>query len=70
MAQKYYSQHKSSPITEEEIKEIIRSMVKEIGVQGPQDMGKVMKSVMAKVKGQADGRLVSELVKKAIANKL
>ncbi len=57
-------------LTEEEIKEIIRSMVKEIGVQGPQDMGKVMKSVMAKVKGQADGRLVSELVKKAIANKL
>jgi hypothetical protein len=57
-------------LTEEEIKEIIRSMVKEIGVQGPQDMGKVMKSVMAKVKGQADGKLVSELVKKAIANKL
>ncbi len=56
-------------LTEEEVKEIIRDTVKEIGVQGPQDMGKVMKSVMAKVKGQADGRLVSELVKKAIANK-
>ncbi len=56
-------------LTDEEVKEIIRDTVKEIGVQGPQDMGKIMKSVMAKVKGQADGRLVSELVKKAIANK-
>ncbi len=56
-------------LTEEKVKEIIRDTVKEIGVQGPQDMGKVMKSVMVKVKGQVDGRLVSELVKKAIANK-
>ncbi len=54
-------------LTEEEVKEIIRGTVKEIGVQGPQDMGKVMKSVMAKVKGQADGRLVSALVKETLS---
>jgi hypothetical protein len=55
-------------LTEKELKGIIKDAVKEVGASGPRDMGKVMKSIMPKIKGQADGKLVSELVKKALAN--
>lgn len=51
---------------EEEIKEMIREAVSETGASGPKDMGKVMKVVMAKTKGQADGKLVNSLVKEML----
>ena len=50
-------------LTEEELKVIIEDAIKEIGAGSQKDTGKVMKFVMAKVKGQVDGKLVSELVK-------
>lgn len=50
-------------VTEEELKVIIEDAIKEIGAGSQKDTGKVMKFVMAKVKGQVDGKLVSELVK-------
>lgn len=48
---------------EEEIKKIIEDAVGQLGAAGLKDMGKVMKEVSAKLAGQADGKLVSELVK-------
>ncbi|MFH1354699.1 MAG: GatB/YqeY domain-containing protein [Candidatus Omnitrophota bacterium] len=50
----------------EVVKKIIEEAVSALGAQGPQDMGKVMKEVMAKVAGQADGKLVSDLVKQRL----
>ena len=38
----------------------------ETGAAGPQDMGKVMKAVLAKTAGRADGGRVSALVKKSL----
>jgi len=55
-------------LTEEELKKIIKDVIEEVGASGPGDMGKVMKSIMTKVKGQVDGKLVSDLVKKALVN--
>ena len=55
-------------LTEGEIRGIIKEAIEEVGAGGPGDMGRVMKSVMLKIKGQADGRLVSELVKKTLEN--
>ncbi len=45
-----------------EVEKIVRETVAEIGATGPRDMGKVMKAVMPKVKGQADGKLVKDTV--------
>ncbi len=56
-------------VSEEKLALIINEVVTETGAGGPGDMGRVMKSVMARVKGQADGRLVSELVKKMLSPK-
>lgn len=38
-----------------QIDAIISEVAKEIGASSPKDMGKLMKAVMAKAKGQADG---------------
>ncbi len=45
-----------------EVEKIVREVIAEIGATGPRDMGKVMKAVMPKVKGQADGKLVKDTV--------
>lgn len=51
-------------LTAEELEEIVRQSVSEIGATSIKDMGKVMGTVMSKIKGRADGSLVSETVKK------
>jgi len=51
-----------------EIDQAVGEAVAETGATSPKDMGAVMKSVMAKLAGKnADGRAVSEAVKKRLA---
>lgn len=54
-------------MSEDDLKKIIEEAVVFCGAHGLKDMGKVMKEVTAKVAGQADGKLVSDLVKERIA---
>jgi len=54
-------------LSSEEVKKIIEEVVAAVGAQGPKDMGRVMKEVMAKVAGAADGKLVSSLVKEKLS---
>ncbi len=54
-------------LTPEELEPIIKESISEAGARGPQDMGKVMKVLMPKVKGAADGKLLSEKVKEALS---
>jgi uncharacterized protein len=44
----------------------VRAAVAETGATGPQDMGRVMKAVMPKLAGQADGTRVSAAVKRLL----
>ena len=53
-------------MSREEIEAVVRSTVTETGAQGAKDMGKVMKALMPKIGGKADGKIVSELVKAAL----
>jgi uncharacterized protein YqeY len=50
-------------LSEEEICEIVRKAVDEVGASSMKDMGKVMAVIMPKTKGKADGKLVSQIVK-------
>lgn len=45
-----------------QIAEVIRSVLDELGIDtpSPADKGKIMKALMPKVKGKADGKLVNE----------
>jgi hypothetical protein len=51
------------PLSEEEVKGLIRASITEAGATGLQDLGKVMKLVMPKVSGRSDGKRVNELVR-------
>ena len=51
------------PLSDNEVKEIVQSVIDSVNASGMQDMGKVMGAVMPKVKGRADGNFVSEVVK-------
>lgn len=50
----------------EEVDEIIKTAIKDAGVAGPKEMGKLMKELMPKVKGKADGKLVNQRVKEIL----
>jgi len=54
-------------LSEEEMKDAVASVIKEVGATGPQDMGKVMGVATKKLAGQADGKKISELVKKMLS---
>jgi uncharacterized protein YqeY len=48
----------------DEIKAIVLSVLADLGIETPtsKDKGKIMKELMPKVKGKADGKLVNEVV--------
>lgn len=50
-------------LAEDEVKDIIKQTVSEVGAESMADFGKVMGAVMPKLKGQADGKLVNQTVK-------
>ena len=51
---------------EEELIKIVKEAIKETGVSSPKDMGRLMGALMPKVKGKADGNLVSRIVKEQL----
>lgn len=53
-------------MSEDEVKNIIIQVIKETGASGPADFGKVMGAVMVKTKNQADGQIVSKIVKEEL----
>jgi uncharacterized protein YqeY len=52
---------------EDEVKKLVAEAVSQTGAASPADIGKVMGALMPKVKGKADGSLVSKLVREALA---
>ena len=47
---------------EDELREIVTAAVAEVGATEPKDMGTLMKVLMPKVKGRADGKAVQRIV--------
>ena len=56
------SKYLPEQLTEEEIQEIVRQTIQELGASSKADMGKVMGALMPKTKGRADGKLVNHFV--------
>lgn len=53
-------------LDDEELDVLVARAVAETGAEGPRDMGKAIKHVMAAAGGRADGRRVSTKVKEAL----
>lgn len=56
-------------LSEKELKELAKAAITKVKAKEPKDMGKVMAELMPKVKGRADGSLVSKIVKELLAPK-
>jgi uncharacterized protein YqeY len=55
------------PFSQEEILKIIDQSIQETQASSLKDIGKVMKSVMPKIGGKADGKLINQLVKEKLS---
>lgn len=54
-------------LTPEEIEAAVKAIIAETGAQGMRDMGRVMGLASKQLAGRADGRAISEIVKKLLA---
>ena len=53
-------------LSDEELSELVTAAVEETGANEAKDMGEVMKSLMPKVGGRADGKRVSQAVREKL----
>jgi uncharacterized protein YqeY len=57
-----YRAYQPAQLTEAEIAELVEQVIAVTGASGKKDLGKVMKAVMPKVKGRAEGKVVNAIV--------
>lgn len=51
-------------LSEEEIEKVVKETIEKVGAEGMKDMGKVMGIVSKQLAGQADGKIISTIVRK------
>ncbi len=54
-------------LTREELEEIVVEAISETGASSMRDIGKIMATVMPKVKGRADGKMINEIAKEKLS---
>lgn len=62
-----YTDYLPKPMSAEELCEAVKAIIAELGVTSVKEMGKVMGVATKKLAGKADGRAVSECVKKLLS---
>ncbi|WP_078552773.1 GatB/YqeY domain-containing protein [Bacillus alkalicellulosilyticus] len=60
-------QYMPEQLSEEELLEIVKATVSEVGATSKADFGKVMGAIMPKVKGKADGNVVNKFVQQQLS---
>ena len=65
-----YSEFAPKLMDKEEIEQILKDVISALGIENPtvKDKGRIMKELMPKVKGKADGMLVNSIVSEVIGN--
>lgn len=62
-----YSDYLPKPLSEDELLTAVKGIIDELGVTSMKEMGKVMGVATKQLAGKADGKAVSECVKKLLA---
>ncbi|MCM3765332.1 GatB/YqeY domain-containing protein [Neobacillus niacini] len=60
-------QYMPEQLSEEELSDIVKQTIAEVGATSKAEMGKVMSAIMPKVKGKADGSLVNKFVQQHLS---
>ncbi|AEN73615.1 hypothetical protein Rhom172_1699 [Rhodothermus marinus SG0.5JP17-172] len=56
-------------LSDDEIRAVLEEIIEAVGARSVRDMGRVMKEAMARMRGQADGRRVSELARELLSRR-
>lgn len=59
-------QYLPAQLSEEEIKEVLKKIIEQVGATSAKDLGKVMGAAMKELKGKADGSVVQKLAKELL----
>jgi uncharacterized protein YqeY len=54
-------------LSEEDVKALVKEAIEAVSATSMKDIGKVMKYIMPKVQGRADGKMINQLVKEHLA---
>ncbi len=60
-------QYLPEQMSREQIEEVAKRVIAQVGARSPTDIGKVMPKVMAEVRGKADGRIVNQVVQELLS---
>jgi uncharacterized protein len=63
---KILQQFLPQPLSEDEVRDLIKVSIEEVGARSVQDLGKVMKQLMPRVSGRTDGKRASELARELL----
>ncbi len=64
---KVIEEYLPKPLTEEEIETQVKEIIAQTGASSIKEMGKVMGAASKKMAGKADGKIISDIVKKLLA---
>ena len=62
-----YKEFLPKPLTEEQIEATVKDIIVQTGAEGMKDMGKVMGIATKQMAGEADGKVISTIVRKLLA---
>ena len=65
---KFISKYLPKQLSEKEIEDIVLRIIEETNSSGMKDMGKVMGMATKELSGKADGKTISEIVRKNLNN--
>ncbi len=54
------------PMSDDEVREILKEIIAETGAEGMKDMGKVMGAAKAKIGSRAEGRVINQIAKELL----
>jgi len=64
---KFLQKYLPEQFSEEEVRGIVEGVIKKVGAEGMQDVGRVMTELMPKIKGKAEGDLVIRIVREILS---
>jgi uncharacterized protein YqeY len=56
------------PLSESELQQLAQDVIGAVGASSPADMGKVMKALMPRIQGRADGKAASQIVRNLLGS--
>ncbi len=62
-----YERYLPKPMSADELEAAVRAIIEQVGAKTPQEIGKVMGVAAKQLAGKADGRSISEAVKRLLA---